>query len=116
MKFHPTDENILLSGGWDNTIQIWDKRSGSAVRSFYGPHLCGDSLDVCVDGGRSTILTGSWRPQAPLELWDMESGKVVEEVAWKDSLLGGQPCLLYAAQFSKGPGARYIGETKALTS
>ena len=26
VKFHPTDEHLVLSGGWDNTIQVWDKR------------------------------------------------------------------------------------------
>ncbi len=26
VKFHPQDHNILLSGGWDNTIQIYDLR------------------------------------------------------------------------------------------
>jgi WD40 repeat protein len=45
-KFHPNDENIVLSGGWDNTVQLWDLRIGYAVRSIYGPHICGDSLDI----------------------------------------------------------------------
>jgi len=26
VKFHPNDPNVLLSGGWDTTIQIWDTR------------------------------------------------------------------------------------------
>ena len=26
IKFHPSDENILVSGGWDNTVQVWDVR------------------------------------------------------------------------------------------
>jgi COMPASS component SWD3 len=45
-KFVPEDENLVVSGGWDNTVQIWDTRTEHAVRSFYGPHICGDSLDV----------------------------------------------------------------------
>ena len=60
--------NCLVSGGWDNTIQIWDARKdGGAVRSFYGPHLCGDSLDISPDG--SKVLTGSWRPEDQVQLW-----------------------------------------------
>jgi WD40 repeat protein len=38
---------MILTGGWDNTVQFWDLRVGAAVRSFYGPHICGDSLDIC---------------------------------------------------------------------
>ena len=109
VKFHPEDENLLLSGGWDNTIQVWDKRAGHSVRSIFGPHLCGDSLDVCVDeAGRSSVLTGAWRPDSPLEIWDLDSAKLVESVEWKESLLAEGSCLLYAAQFSKLAGHRYI--------
>ena len=113
IKYHPTDENLLVSGGGDNTVQIWDRRTGLSVRSFYGPHLCGDGLDVSVDAaGNATILTASWRPETPLELWDLATGNVIEKVEWKESLLASQPCLLYSGQFSKaGPSsqsARYI--------
>jgi len=45
-KYHPGDPNIIVSGGWDNTVQIWDARTGFSQRSIYGPHLCGDSLDL----------------------------------------------------------------------
>jgi len=54
VKFHPSENDIIISGGWDNTVQVWDVRVGYAVRSFYGPHICGDALDI--EG--STILTG----------------------------------------------------------
>jgi COMPASS component SWD3 len=46
IKFNPDDENILLSGGWDNTVQIWDIRAGASVRSIFGPHICGDAMDI----------------------------------------------------------------------
>jgi len=28
------------------------------IGCFYGPHICGDSIDTLSDG---TILTGAWR-------------------------------------------------------
>jgi len=109
VKFHPEEEHLVASGGWDNTVQIWDTRAGHAVRSIYGPHLCGDSLDLVVQGKATSLLTGSWRPGSPLEIWDFESGKLVQEVEWSSSILGDQACLLYAAQFSKNDGqGRYI--------
>lgn len=106
LKYHPTDENCLISGGWDNTIQVWDCRAGHAVKSIYGPHLCGDALDLVVDPstGKTTVLAGSWRPHDPLEMFDLDTGKCIEQVAWRDSLLASQPCMLYAAQFSQHDG------------
>eukprot|EP01052_Picozoa_sp_SAG31_P031221 SAG31_NODE_3286_length_4460_cov_2.970649_3_plen_213_part_00 len=106
VKFHPTDQNVLLSAGWyaqfsdvlvpincvasiqfshnlhkcwllpfldrsecrDNTVCIWDLRvGGGAVRSIFGPHICGDALDIHPESGQ-TILTGSYRPQDQLQV------------------------------------------------
>jgi len=64
---------------------------------------------MCSNGTASTtVLTGSWRPQSPLEMWDFGTGKIIEQVEWKDSILGSSPCMLYAAQFSKADGGRFI--------
>ena len=108
-KFHPVDENLIVTGGWDNTVQIWDVRAGCAVRSIYGPHICGDALDIC----GNEIVTGSWRANNQLEVWDFTTGNKISSVPWTSSVFAsaGQPaCMLYAAQFSKQrdePG-RYI--------
>lgn len=101
IKFHPRDPNVLLSGGWDNTVQIWDIRSGHSERSIYGPHICGDALDI---DANDVILTGSWRPENPLQLWDYGSGALIENLPWKQEP-EREPTLLYTAQFSKGTDA-----------
>ncbi len=99
LKFNPLDENLLLSGGWDNTVQIWDVRVGHSVRSIFGPHLCGDAMDV----HKNTILTGSWRAENQLELWDFGSGKLIEQVQWNQGkAIRGESCMLYSAQFNTG--------------
>ena len=101
LKFNPVDANIIISGGWDNTVQIWDMRVGHAVRSIYGPHICGDAVDINAEG--NTILTGSWRAKDQLQLWDYSTGELIESVSY-----GGEsprePSMIYAAQFSKGSG------------
>ena len=66
VKFKPDNPNIVVSGGWDNTVQIWDVREEKSVQNFYGPHICGDAIDVY----GNTILTGSWRPENQLEVMD----------------------------------------------
>lgn len=40
---------------------------------FYGPHVCGESVDVC----GNEILTGSWRPEDQLEIWDFSTAKKI---------------------------------------
>lgn len=98
LKFKPSDPNIVVSGGWDNTVQIWDLRVESSVRSFYGPHIAGDAVDVCGD----TILTGSWRPDDALQTWDYGTGKLIETVRWEDEkTISSGACQLYCAQYSR---------------
>jgi COMPASS component SWD3 len=101
------DENVLLSGGWDNTVHVWDIRAGASVRMLYGPHICGDALDL----KNTEILTGSWRSSNQLELWDFGSGERICEVLWttgQSKFSSQEPCMLYAAQFSKDSIGRFI--------
>jgi len=97
LKYHPDDPNVLLSGGWDNTVLIWDTRTGLSERSIYGPHLCGDSLDIQND----VVLTGNHRSgSTALETWDYKSGNKIEDITWPD--VSRDPTMLYAAQFKSG--------------
>jgi len=70
MHFAKFDRNVLLSGGWDNNIFLWDVRTYKSIGNFYGPNICGDCIDTLEDG---TILTGSYRDSNQLELWDSKT-------------------------------------------
>ncbi|KAJ8603912.1 hypothetical protein CTAYLR_009713 [Chrysophaeum taylorii] len=98
LKWHHSDPKLLLSGGWDNTVQLWDVRAAVSVRTIYGPHLCGDALDL--DG--DALLTGSWKPVDQLQIWDLGTGKLRRTIDWASSYIQQrEPCMVYAAQFSK---------------
>ena len=56
MKYNPDDPNMIVTGGWDYRIVIWDIREKMPVKSIYSPYICGDSIDICDD----IILTASW--------------------------------------------------------
>ncbi|CAD5114337.1 DgyrCDS3475 [Dimorphilus gyrociliatus] len=61
------DYSVLVSGGWDNVIKLWDTRTrGTSVVNISGPHICGDAIDTF----DNFLLTGSWRKHSALELWD----------------------------------------------
>mmetsp|Transcript_31638 Transcript_31638/g.80273 ORF Transcript_31638/g.80273 Transcript_31638/m.80273 type:complete len:365 (-) Transcript_31638:157-1251(-) len=108
LKYHPQHPHILLSGGWDNTVQVWDTRRGHSVRSLWNCYLCGDSVDFTSDG--SQILTGSWRTDKALQLWDFGQGdnaQIAETVEWK-SASSQSTCMLFAAQCSKDAGSSMI--------
>ena len=119
VQFHPAENHLLASGGWDDTVQFWDDRAPHAVRyvgrhssilrnihstlktstcmfsafincrhgvrpvalaahlkcfssrdrKLYGPHICGDALDI--DAAHHHILTGSWRKDNVLQVADV---------------------------------------------
>ena len=88
------DENLLLSGGWDNQILFWDLRSGLPVREILGPHICGDSIDV----KDNLVLTGSYADSNQVQLWNLSDCKNVYTGSLEAS---GRECNVYTAQFSK---------------
>ena len=114
LKYIPDEPSMLLSAGWDNTILIWDLRTGLAVGSVFGPHVCGDSLDVKGD----VILAGSYRPTKQLQLWDWRTQQLVGTVPYRVGLDADSPsshdlppiankpavCKIYSAMFSKAIG------------
>ena len=74
VKYNPDDANMLVSGGWDNTVLLWDLRTPKCVGSIYGPHICGDSIDIR-DGN---ILASSYESENNLYLIDMKKIKLIK--------------------------------------
>jgi hypothetical protein len=47
LAYASDSHDVLVSGGWDNTLQMWDARAGpTSVRRVRGPHVCGDVPDA----------------------------------------------------------------------
>jgi COMPASS component SWD3 len=89
------DEQVLLSGGWDSVLHVWDLRSGQSERCIFGPHLSGDALDI----SQGQVLTGSHRDKEQVQLLDLGSGQVAKTISY--STPRSVP-YVYSAMFYKG--------------
>ena len=70
VKFHPENNNVLVSGGWDKYLKVWDIRvSNRAVRTINGPYICGQGIDI-ID---NCILTASWVASNSLQVCRLAS-------------------------------------------
>ncbi|XP_052073752.1 uncharacterized WD repeat-containing protein alr2800-like [Mytilus californianus] len=78
-QYHPDEPHLFLSGGWDDTVHYWDDRKKHSIRSISGPHICGDAIDIDPIG-KKAVLTGSWRRQCPLEVWDFDTGRKMKDI------------------------------------
>lgn len=86
---------MIVTGGWDRCIKIWDTRQPNPVRSIIDPYICGDAIDV----HEGYILTGSYTPEKQLQLWDFGTGEWIEDINWNESLPSEKECYVYACQF-----------------
>ncbi|XP_075716927.1 uncharacterized protein LOC142759012 [Rhinoderma darwinii] len=94
LKFHPTEHHIFVTGGWDDAIKVWDKRMAKeARRVINGPHICGPGIDI----RNNQILSGSWVARNALQLWDMRSSDLIQDLPFPAPVLQGE--FLYAARF-----------------
>ena len=73
VKFSDNDPNLLLSGGWDNTILLYDLRAKEIQSYLYGPHICGDGMDL----KNYLLLTVSWAKSDQIQLFDLKMNKNV---------------------------------------
>lgn len=67
VKFSCNDPNLMFSGGWDNTILLYDIRAKQVQNYLYGPHICGDAMDMKGD----LLLTVSWGRSDQIQIFDI---------------------------------------------
>ncbi|KAK3737457.1 hypothetical protein QZH41_008335 [Actinostola sp. cb2023] len=113
VKYIPEEDHIFASAGWDDTVQFWDTRVDAkhSVRKIFGPHICGDALDILPSNRK--ILTGSWRKNNTLQIWDYNTGKLIKDVPG-DEIYSSMVCIihLYCVQWQGPDGVLTGGSDK----
>ena len=94
-------ENLIMTGGWDNNIYIWDVRTGDVVRAFQGVNLEGDSVDIFADH----IMSVDTSIHEQMKVWSLADGRLIfsNEFAKDGKVMKG-----YTAQYCKNPESRRL--------
>jgi len=92
LKWKPDDPNILISGGWDNCVLLWDLRSKNCFRSIFGPHIAGQTIDIQND----IIVTGSWRIRNTIQFFEFSTGKEI----LKNNIIWNPTPMIYTLSYS----------------
>ena len=105
VRFHPEEKNNLISGGWSDTIQLWDLRRKTTIRKVGGPHLSGDALDIC----GNFIVGGAAKTEDQLQLYDLRTFQPMKTVDWFGGVASpDEPCMIYSAQFNHKSRGRLV--------
>ncbi|KAI4486554.1 hypothetical protein M0804_005924 [Polistes exclamans] len=98
-RFHNIYSDLIITGGWDDTVRIWDIRDGGgSIRTIKGPHICGDAIDL----RESHILTGSWVVRESLQIWDLMSAKLIKTIKPRNRPTTLEGEFLYTVQYFDG--------------
>ncbi|MCI0602538.1 DUF4062 domain-containing protein [bacterium] len=68
------DFRLIISGGWDHTVRIWETATGQCLRIFEGHTGTITSVWITIDGRRAI----SQADDGTLRVWDVEKGSVSE--------------------------------------
>ena len=71
LKAHPRVPYLLVSGGSDGAVRVWDIRCNQCVQAFFGHE--GTVETICVQPTEPQILTGG--SDGTVRLWDLTAGK-----------------------------------------
>ncbi len=96
---------MLITGGWDSVIHLWDRRVGKSVKSSYGPHVAGDSIDY----SNGEIVIGAYASKNQLQIWDYNMFKLKQALTWTSVQDKDKVAYVYSATYGQKGNAILAG-------
>ena len=113
LRYLDEHADVLVSGGWDNTLRVWDARvaDGRSVSTLRGPTVCGDAVDAEPEGTGLDlrVLVASWRDRDAVQVWDLRAGVVSANLPFGACAGQKRGCKPYAARWAPSVGTREGG-------
>jgi WD40 repeat protein len=72
------DRDVVVTGGWDGTVRLWDALSGAVVAELSGHDGSVRAIALGRAGNRDVVVSGG--DDARVQLWDATSGAVVAKL------------------------------------
>ena len=89
------DGKYVVSGSSDETIKLWDIKTGEVIRTFEGHTSYVSSVAVTSNG--KYVVSGSW--DETIKLWDIKTGEIIKEFKGHTS---------YVSSVAVTPDGKYI--------
>lgn len=65
------DGRLLVSGGDDKTVKLWDLQTGGVIKTFYGNTCPVESVSISANCTKVASASSDWR----ICLWDIQTGE-----------------------------------------
>jgi WD40 repeat protein len=102
-------QHLILTGGWEAPVQVWDLRTGHSERQISGPQISSDGIESTP--GSQSVFTASKRDSRQLQVYDFLSGRENEQESAKLSANVGKNALS-AVRFSPESQTVWTATTK----
>jgi len=100
---HSPDGSQIASGSWDNTVRVWDARSGAELAALRGHEGWVTSVSYSPDGAR--IASGS--DDKTVRVWDARSGAELAVLRGHEREVESVSYSPDGARIASGSGASY---------
>jgi len=78
VKYLLADQNLLVSGGMDSVLYLWDVRSNRPVAHLFGPMVAGETIDERGD----SLLVGNYSGPSTMQFIDRRYFKESSALQW----------------------------------
>lgn len=86
--FLSRDSQLMVTGGSEGALDLWEVATGQCVRTFRGHHGTVCSVALSTDGRLVLSASGTpWGSVSELYLWDVDSGALIRAFADHESLV-----------------------------